>query len=104
MIKRVLFLFLFIQSAQQTMVEPKVEHHKRVTTQEYDEVTITCPEGYEGHYVDYGIGFDSSSQFTTNWGNPQPVGYIVCFDKKFMDKIRANPELQRMRPSPARPM
>lgn len=89
---------------QEQMVAPKVEHKKRTETQTYDDVTRSCPVGYEGHFVDTRTGFDyaywvGGTQLFWS-GNTEP-GYTVCFKKEFMDEIRKNPEL--LAPRPAQP-
>jgi len=87
-------------SALPDMVQPTIKHHDEVSTQHYDRVEISCPKGYEGHFVDIGIGFDGAA----NLGNMSyndysgPPGYTICFSREFMEKIRANTELLRARP------
>lgn len=85
------------------MIAPTIKHNPESYTQTYDRVEVTCPSGYEGHFVDTNIGF----QWEWNWGNSIMVGdspgYVVCFRREFMDKIRANPQLLRARPTPPRP-
>ena|SRR6266550_9354357 len=96
----------FLFYAQQQMVAPKVEHKKRTETQVYDEVTRSCPAGYEGHFVDTQTGFGYEYWNSGAWvGNgPSVPGYTVCFKKEFMDEIRKNPELLTARPAPPRPI
>ena len=99
------------QTGREPMTVPKVEHHQRQQTQTYDEITRSCPAGYEGHFVDTEVGFDSSDRFWTGSstfstypsysGEP---GYTICFDTKFMDGVRKNPELLIARPQPPRPI
>jgi len=100
-------LLLFFGSQEQ-IVAPKVEHKKRTETQEYDDVTRSCPAGYEGHFVDTNTGFGWTTYWNGAWayvitGYPEP-GYTVCFKKEFMDEIRKNPELLAPRPAPPRPV
>jgi hypothetical protein len=40
---------LILLGAQEQMVAPKVEHNKREERHVYDDVTRSCPAGYEGH-------------------------------------------------------
>ena len=94
---------------QQQMTVPKVEHTKRVETQTYDDVKRSCPAGYEGHFVDVELGFNSWDRpwssgiiMGSGTGYSDP-GYTICFDKKFMDEVRKNPELLVARPLPPRP-
>jgi hypothetical protein len=83
------------------MVAPTVTHHDEPYVQHFDRVEISCPDGYEGHFVDADSGFE------WNWNHgiemSRPPGYVVCFSKEFMDKIRANPDLLRPRPAPPTP-
>jgi hypothetical protein len=102
-------LFLVFFGAEQQMVAPKVEHKKHETTQTYDEVIRSCPAGYEGHFVDINAGFDYSSFWSSSGYFTYPesggqLAYAVCFDKKFMDEIRKNPELLAQRPAPPKPV
>jgi len=100
---------LFLFGAQQQMVAPKVEHKKRTETQVYDDVTRSCPVGYEGHFVDVHTGFgweywNGGYGFSINgYGGGEP-GYTVCFKQEFMDEIRKNPELLVVRPARPRPV
>ena len=84
------------------MVVPTVTHHQEIQTERYDRVEITCPEGYEGHFVDPSPGFDGFSSWPGGgvgiWEPSDQRGYTVCFKKEFMDKIRSNPELLRSKP------
>jgi len=98
---------LLLFGAQEQMVAPKVEHKKRTETQVYDEVTRSCPAGYEGHFVDTQTGFDyvywlGNLQWSVSTGGIP--GYTICFKKEFMDEIRKNPELLVARPAPPRPI
>lgn len=96
----VLLLIFFTQSADKApMVQPKVTHHDRVTEQHYDDVEVTCPDGTEGHFVDIQVGFGPKMGMSlSGWEGNGEAAYTVCFDKKFMDKVRANPDLARYRP------
>jgi len=97
------------------MVAPKVEHKQRQQVETYDEVTRTCPEGYEGHFVDYQEGFDSRYYWSGGTGTAsigqiwidgsgvREIGYTICFKKEFMDQIRKNPDLLAPRPAPPKP-
>jgi hypothetical protein len=97
---------LLFFGAQERMVAPKVEHKKRTETQTHDDVTRSCPAGYEGHFVDIQPGFDSErwiSQtliYRLNQYGAGELGYTICFKKEFMDEIRKNPELLAPRPAP----
>jgi hypothetical protein len=100
---------ILLFGVQQQMVAPKVEHKKRTETQVYDEVTRSCPAGYEGHFVDPAVGFDYSVWLGGNmngWGNitgwDHPQVYTICFKKEFMEEIRKNPEMLATRPAPPR--
>lgn len=101
---------LLLFGAQQQMVAPKVEHKKRTETQVYDDVTRSCPDGYEGHFVDTRTGFGYEYWWSNGglWNTLQydlgAPGYTICFDKKFMDEIRKNPALLVARPAPPRPV
>lgn len=80
------------------MVTPKVTHHDEQSVQHYDRVEITCPEGYEGHFVDVQLGFEPrmpSISFGGEYGGGE-LKYVVCFSKEFMDKLRANPEMLKL--------
>jgi hypothetical protein len=101
-------LALLMQS--NPIVAPIVTHKDESYTQHVDRVTRTCPPGYEGHYVDQKLGFDSdywaggtgfvfSDSGTFTGGPPY---YTICFDKKFMDEIRKNRDLSSQRPLPPR--
>ena len=98
-------LLSFSIPVQDPMVVPKVEHKKRTETQTYDDITRSCPEGYEGHFVDTRTGFDwqywMGGYGFSNMIEPPP-GYTVCFKKEFMDKLRANPDMLAPRPLPPR--
>lgn len=92
---------------QEQMVAPKVEHKQREETYKYDDVTRTCPDGYEGHFVDVQTGFGIERY----WAGIQyfaigagEFGYTICFKKEFMDKIKKNPELFAPRPLPPKPV
>lgn len=100
---------LVLFGIQEQLVAPRVEHKKHAETFTYDEVTRSCPVGYEGHFVDTRTGF-GSEYWNGGWGlswsstyQSEP-GYTVCFKKEFMDKIRENPELLVARPAPPRPV
>jgi hypothetical protein len=83
------------------MVAPTVTHHDVSSVQHYDRVEISCPDGYEGHFVDVDNGFEWNWNHGIQMG--MPLGYTVCFSKEFMDQIRANPDLLRQRPAPPNP-
>lgn len=110
---RILLLVLllaFPQATKEPMALPKVTHHDRATTQHYDDVEISCPDGYEGHFVDIETGFTSMDRafgnegFTTNsYIIGERPGYMICFEKSFMDKVRKTPDVIHQRPSPPRP-
>ena len=94
---------LAYQQSTPPMLGAKVEHHERTETQTHDEVTVSCPDGYEGHFVDENTGFGyeywmGSSGYGFSYNISGTPGYTICFDKKFMDDIRKKPELLRMRP------
>jgi hypothetical protein len=99
---------LLLLGTQQQMVAPKVEHKKHEQTTTYDEVIRSCPDGYEGHFVDFNSGFDYSYWMSTGnltmstWSFSElgPPGYTICFKKEFMDEIRKNPDLLIARPAP----
>jgi len=110
--KLMICTLFWLFAPQSQMVAPKVEHKKRTETQVYDEVTRSCPDGYEGHFVDIQAGFGGSSGYNGSNNNlvfyqtifgPE-AGYTVCFKKEFMDEIRKNPELLVQRPAPPRPI
>ena len=103
-------MLTFGQSADKpVMVQPHVTHRDEAQTTHYDIVTHTCPEGYEGHYVDQRPGFESDYwlslggegwiPFNTFSSDP---AFTVCFEKKFMDELRKNPDMKAMRPQPPR--
>jgi hypothetical protein len=96
----------FAQSINEPMVLPKVEHktEKHEVTDETE--TRSCPVGYEGHFVDQRQGFDWQYwAFGNVFGgvsiNGEPA-FTVCFKKGFMDELRKNKDMVRMRPSPPR--
>jgi len=97
-----LLLFALPQAKEPkpSMVTPKITHHDEVSTQHYDRVEVSCPEGYEGHFVDFGIGFDGEANLgAMSWVDSSgPPAFMICFDKSFMEKVRANPDLLRPRP------
>jgi hypothetical protein len=99
---------LLLFGVQEQMVAPKVERKKRTETQVYEEVTRSCPAGYEGHFVDTRTGFGpeywwgEQGFFISAYGGE--LGYTVCFKKEFMDEIRKNPELIAERPLPPKPV
>jgi hypothetical protein len=94
-----------IQDAKPAMVQPTVKHHDEVSTQHYDRVEVTCPAGYEGHFVDMQKGFGFEYWYGgTGFMIGQPPGYTVCFSDEFMKKLRANPEMLRARPEPPHPV
>ncbi len=104
--KKLFLIAALMLFPQEPMVAPKVEHHERKETQTYDDVTRSCPAGYEGHFVDIQQGFDWRywdgggyvfSGFPSAGSAP---AYTVCFKKEFMDEIRKNPELLIPRPQP----
>ena len=90
--------------AKEQGVVPKVTHTDRAVTTHYDDVELSCPEGYEGHFVDVQPGFQAAP--TVSWGvyvggTLEARGeqmYAICLDKKFMEKVRKNPEYLRERP------
>lgn len=83
-----------------TMVLPTVTHKTEKVEQEYDHVTVSCPEGYEGHYVDRDAGFDIGvgSRLFVYGSNEGEPGFTICFENSFMDEIRKHPEMLRARP------
>jgi len=106
--KLMICTLFWLFASQSQMVAQKVEHKKRTETQTFDDVTRSCPDGYEGHFVDIGAGFDamtitSLDSFGTieSWQG-RPPGYTICFKKEFMDEIRKNPEMLVQRPAPPR--
>src|SRR6266550_1431749 len=96
----------FMFHAQQQMVAPKVERKTRTETQVYEQVTRSCPAGYEGHFVDTQTGFGDEYWVTNGSGLvlESSPGYTVCFKREFMDEIRKNPDLLARRPAPPRPI
>lgn len=99
-----ILLFLFFA---QDMTMPKVEHHKETRQETTDYVTSTCPEGYEGHFVDVNIGFDWDYWSWTPMSQGMVIGtvpgYTICFKKSFMDQVRKSPDMLRARPEPPHP-
>ena len=105
--KLMICTLFWLFAPQSQMVAPKVEHKKRTETQVYDEVTRSCLDGYEGHFVDEQVGFTERghlgmSGWISEWGSGP--GYTICFKKEFMDEIRKNPEMLVQRPAPLRPI
>lgn len=107
---RALFLALVVTLAfggqdapKPDMIPATVQHNKKSYTQTYDDVVVSCPDGYEGHWVDVNAGFlwPWNGAMYSQLG--QPMAYAVCFRKDFMEKIRANPELLRQKPAPPIP-
>jgi len=93
------FLFFLIPQSEPITV-PKVEHKTESYTYTTDTLTRTCPDGYEGHFVDLQIGFGDEYWFSgygLSLGAQQ--GYTICFKKDFMDKVRKNPEMIANRPA-----
>lgn len=94
-----LLLFALFPQQSPQMTEPKIQHHDEVSTQHYDRVEITCPEGYEGHLVIRDIGFDGTlvgdaMMFSAEGGSGRQY-FTICFKVDFMDKIRKNKEMTR---------
>ncbi len=90
------------------MTVPKVKHKKTQQVVEEEEITHSCPAGYEAHYVDVRQGFDFD-YYLNNPGLPfqsefseNVPAYTLCFSKEFMDEVRKNPDLKSHRPSPPR--
>jgi hypothetical protein len=107
---KLIALVMLLVAAQATapeMTVPKIEHKTIQRTVQDEEITVTCPEGYEGHFVDHETGFDWQQGYFnggTSFNLGPEWGYTICFSKKFMDEIRKNQELLRPRPSPPRPI
>jgi hypothetical protein len=88
---------------QDSMTVPQVKHEKHTTETTTDYVTRTCPDGYEGHFVDVDPGFNGKYEgILFSNGSPAepqgPLGYTICFKKEFMDQVRKNPDLLTPRP------
>jgi hypothetical protein len=88
---------LFAQS-ETTMILPKVEHHERTEThvEKHDDVTRSCPDGYEGHLVDIPVGFDgyfNGTGISINGWEQGTQMFTVCFKIEFMEKLRKNPDM-----------
>lgn len=95
------------QEKKPDMIAATVKHHDQVTPEQHqDEVELSCPEGYEGHFVDYqtGFGWEYWNGGTGFMLYERQPGYTICFSKEFMDKIRSNQELLRQRPAMPRPV
>lgn len=94
------------------MVLPTVKTETKTSTTQYTVTTRECPAGYEGHYVDINKGFDAEYQSASGElggvlyfsDGAEAPKYTVCFEKKFMDKVRANPAMQATRPAPPHPV
>lgn len=85
-------------SKKPAMVMPTVTHKTEKVQQEYDHVTVTCPDGYEGHFVDRDAGFDFGVSPLAFYGDSGAPGFTICFEKSFMDEVRKHPEMLRARP------
>lgn len=99
------------QASAPSMIVPKVEHHQHQEIKTYDVITRSCPDGYEGHFVDVQPGFDNgywSNGVLANQGfmiqTVDTPGYTICFSVKFMDEVRKNPDLLAVRPGPIKPV
>jgi hypothetical protein len=106
-----LIIGLFVFTQQEQMVLPKVQHRDEVQTTHYDIVTHTCPEGFEGHYVDPAQGFESYYSGRFGYGLSMSGGdievrgeeaFTVCFDKNFIEQLKKNPDMLTRKPLPAR--
>ena len=101
--KPILVAFLFFLMPQsEPITVPKVEHKTETYSYTNEIITRTCPDGYEGHFVDTHTGFGGEywlSGFSFGF-NSIDVGYTICFKKDFMDKVRKNPEMIANRPLP----
>jgi hypothetical protein len=105
--RSIVAIFLLFALGEQQMVAPKVKKETHVVPAEtYETVTRSCPDGYEGHFVDTEIGF-GSERYSLGWSagsfSSSGQGFTVCFDKKFMDEIRKNHDLLANRPPFPRP-
>ena len=85
------------------MVMPNVQHHDEQQTTHYDIVTRTCPDGYEGHFVDMQQGFDGGFDPVTEglWVNGYQGGpemFTVCFTREFMEKLRKDKDMRARKP------
>lgn len=92
-------LLLFPQT---DAVVPKSEHevHTYQREEKSDITHRTCPQGYEGHFVDSHIGIDTFDE-PLMYGYSQPLeSYAVCIKKETMDAVRKNPDLKIYRQYP----
>jgi hypothetical protein len=96
-----ILLFLAGMQADQMMVAPKVTRETKQTVSEFTVTTRTCPAGYEGHFVDEAVGFNSESSMMY-WGDGGPPVFTICFKTEFMDGVRKNPDMSAVRPQPPR--
>lgn len=93
--------FSMLQSDPITV--PKVEHKTQSYTSTVEVVERTCPDGYEGHFVDPQLGFDDEYWLRRGTVTVGPESaYTICFKKDFMDKVRKNPDMLTVKPSPPR--
>lgn len=79
----------------QKIIGATVERATRIEQREVTEIKITCPAGYEGHFVDREVGFQSTQSF----GLTPSYAFVICFDTKFIDDVRKNPALTQPRPT-----
>ena len=95
-------VLIFAQAGSQQMVAPNVSRTTTQTTETHVTFTRTCPDGYEAHLVDVGLGFDippTTMSFGNSWGIYGTNAYTICFSTKFMDDTRKNPDLMIVRPN-----
>lgn len=83
--------------AGDSTVPATATHHIQKYVQTDDFVERTCPEGYEGHFVDPHDGFFADAP-VLQLGEGQAV-FAVCFKKDFMDKLRKNPDALMVKPT-----
>jgi hypothetical protein len=86
------------QSAQ-SMIPATVTHHRQKMVTYDDQVDVTCPAGYEGHWVDLNKGFEGDTEtaiaFGSAGGGYSRYAYAICFSEKFMNSIRNKPGILR---------
>lgn len=95
-------LAIFLMPQSDPITVPKVERKTQSYTSTVETVERTCPDGYEGHFVDPTLGFDNGYWLRRGIVIGPDSGYTICFRKDFMDKVRKNPDMLTVKPSPPR--
>src|ERR1700735_2887464 len=105
---RALFLALVVPLAfggqdapKPDMIPATVQHNKKSYTQTYDDVVVSCPDGYEGHWVDVNAGFlwPWNGSMFLQVGHPK--AYAGLLPKNLTGEIPPQPRLAAKEARPA---